>query len=1055
MTRPYPILFCKYILAAVAHQFTVDIITPMPDLRQGHLHHIPAGRPFADDLAQGILAMVTDPQDMSDSIILLPNRRLSTSLRTSFLRIAEGKSQLLPRMMPIGDIDEDAAELIAAGWDADDKPPIIDGLDRQLILSRLVRQFLVGTDLAVLSDAEVIALARALGQFLDQMQTAGCDPAQLDGLTEGDHAGHWQRILNFLKIVTQSWPEVLAEKSLSDPVIWRNAAIEARAEAWRKNPPKGLVIVAGSTGSVASTQSLMKAVLTLPRGHLVLPGLDMDMPEDDWRVLSSDQEKALSEEQTGHPSEASSEGFFDAGLVAHPQYPLAHLLEVLGVARAEIGLWPGVEISSDRYDPRATGRLALLREAMRPAQQSGQWRLIPERQDVKPSSLNGLMRVDCYDRRQEAEVIALAMREVLETPGKTAMLISGDQRLSQMVSGELKRWGVMVSSSAGQKLSETSPAQFMQLIIEAWQSDFAVVPLLAMARHRLASAGLEKSVFRQELRTLERLVLRGPKIEGGLKEIAAKAHDESKSLGQFVERHLIKPMMPLMALDGRINLTLADFADAHGSAAELLAAHPDADTLQPWQGQDGTRLAKFMHKLGLHGQTTPLEAHAYAPVLQVLMAGEVIYPDHIDHPRLSILGTVEARMQAADLTILGGMNEGISPPETPADPWMSNTMRVDFGLPHAHWRIGHAAHDAVMAMARPEVLITQAGRDQGAPTQVSRWLRRIDAVLDVAQLSWPDSNRFIDLADALTPKALAVKPCLRPEPKPKLDLRPTQFSATGLDTLLRDPYAIYARRILNLKALPELEEGLGAADRGTIIHDALADFIDSHPQPLGVDDAFDALIKAGQTAFAPYKDNPSVMAFWWPRFEEIARFIAEQERIRTEFNAKSHAEIDGQITLSAAGVDHIITARADRIDCGANNDAYIIDYKTGTAPAKKAVEGGRALQMLVEALILADGGFAPITAERDDVFQQIRLSYWKLTGKRNAAGQVAQVTPKDDEYIDQTRQGLTDLLAAFQNPDQGYRAEPVANEANPYSDYRHLARVAEWSIMTDDGDDGA
>ena len=431
--------------------------------------------------------------------------------------------------------------------------------------------------------------------------------------------------------------------------------------------------------------------------------------------------------------------------------------------------------------------------AMRPAQQSGQWRQIPERQDVKPSSLNGLMRVDCYDRRQEAEVIALAMRETLETPGKTAMLISGDQRLSQMVSGELKRWGVMVSSSAGQKLSETSPAHFMRLIIEAWQSDFAVVPLLAMARHRLASAGLDKSAFRQELRKLERLVLRGAKIEGGLKAIAAKAHDKSQSLGQFVDRHLIEPMTPLMALEGQINLTLADFADAHGRAAELMAASPDVETLELWQGQDGTRLAKFMHKLGLHGQTTPLEAEAYPSVLQVLMAGEVIYPDHIDHPRLSILGTVEARMQAADLTILGGMNEGISPPETPADPWMSNTMRVDFGLPHAHWRIGHAAHDAVIAMARPEVLITQAGRDQGAPTQVSRWLRRIDAVLDVAQLSWPDSSRFIGLAEALTPKSLTVESCLRPEPKPNVELRPRQFSATGLDTLLRDPYAIYAR----------------------------------------------------------------------------------------------------------------------------------------------------------------------------------------------------------------------------------------------------------------------
>ena len=211
-------------------------------------------------------------------------------------------------------------------------------------------------------------------------------------------------------------------------------------------------------------------------------------------------------------------------------------------------------------------------------------------------------------------------------------------------------------------------------------------------------------------------MLRGPKIEGGLKAIAAKAKKESKSLGQFVENHLMAPMMPLLDLQGRINLTLADFADAHGKAAELLAARPDTDLLDPWQGQDGTRLAKFMYKLGLHGKNTPLEARAYASVLQVLMDGEVIYPDHIDHPRLSILGTVEARMQAADLTILGGMNEGISPPETPADPWMSNTSGLAMAItascaawPIRQWAWGKPKSTRIVLLIQGSAGIAEIG----------------------------------------------------------------------------------------------------------------------------------------------------------------------------------------------------------------------------------------------------------------------------------------------------------------------------------------------------------
>ena len=995
-----------------------------------HLHHIPAGRPFAEDLARGILAMVDDPKDMSDSIILLPNRRLSKSLKTAFLRLAEGKAQLLPRMMPIGDIDEDAAELIAAGWDASDKPPIIDSLDRQLLLSRLVKQFLHGTDLASLSEAEVIALARALGSFLDQMQTAGCDPEDLADLTNGDHAGHWQRILSFLNIVVMRWPDVLNEQALSDPVVWRNAAIEARAKAWQEQPPKGLVIIAGSTGSQPSTQVLMRSVLKLSRGHVVLPALDTEMPEQDWQDLQE---------------ESSQEGF-DPSLVSHPQFPLANLLKILEIDRQDIALWHGVPKGRDDYDAEKTGRLALLREAMRPAKQAGQWRLIPERQQIKHQALDGLKRVDCYDRKEEAFVIALAMREALETPGKTAMLISGDQRLSQMVSGALKQWGISVSSSAGQSLDQTPVAHFLQLIIDAWQSDFATIPLLAMARHRLAAAGMDKTEFRHKIRLLERHVLRGPKIKGGLKALAEKAHEENQDLGQFVHDHLIRPLTPLVALEGRINLTLADFADAHGQAAEMMGATP-VDQLEPWRGQDGVRLGKFMHRLGLYGRKIPMKAASYPAVLKTLMSAEVIYPDHVDHPRLSILGTVEARMQSADLTILGGMNEGIAPPEVPVDPWMSNAMRVEFGLPHAHWRNGHAAHDAVMAMARPEVLITLAGRDKGTPTEASRWLRRIDAVLSVAQQTWPRADYYKDYAAGLMPDIGNISPCPRPAPKPPVDLRPTQFSATQIDTLLRDPYAVYAKRILHLAALPALDEVLGAADWGNVNHKALAEYLNNYPQGLSKDEAYQAIIKVGKEAFLPYQDNPQVPIFWWPRFEQIARYIADLDGDKKGQFKQRFGEIKGQITIDIDGKSHRLSAQADRIDLTIDGKINIIDYKTGTPASKTQVENGRALQLLVETLIAAEGAFPDV----DKDIEISSLQYWKLSGRRDAPGKVNDVTPKDDDFINNVRDGIEGLLRRFQNPDQAYAAEPVEKEANPYSDYRHLARVAEWRVTATDG----
>jgi ATP-dependent helicase/nuclease subunit B len=999
---------------------------------RGHIHHIPAGRPFAEDLVRGIMELTSSPMDMSDSIIMLPNRRLSKDVRTAFLRLTKGKAQLLPRMLSIADVDEDASELITAGWDADDLPPVIDGLERQLHLSQLIDVFLKArpglTSASDLAMAEVMSLSKALADFLDQIQMAGCDTARLDDLTAGEHAHHWGLILGFLKIVTSYWPALLKEKNKSDPVIWQNAAIAARAKAWQDQPPKGVVVIAGSTGSVPATQVLMKSVLGLERGHVVLSGLDLGMDDDDWQDLMREDESLM---------------------VSHPQYPLSALLNALAVLRQDVELWCGTAISPDPYDAEASGRFELLREAMRPPHQTVKWRQIPERQKITAASLKGISRVDCYDRQEEAMVIALAMREVLEVPSKTAVLITADQGLSQMVSGELMRWGVDVRPSAGQKLVDSPPAQFLRLMLDAWVTDFAPVPLLAAARHRLAAGGMDKSEFRQKLRILEMRVLRGPRVEGGLKGLEAKARDVDLSLGNFVRDHIMAPLAPLLKIDNQADLTLADLVDAHARAAENFAAQAE-NHLAPWQGQDGVRLAKFLHKLGLYGSGIKLNRDAYSGVLHVLLAGQVIYPDDCGHPRLAILGNVEGRMHTADLTILGGMNEGMAPPQTSPDPWMSNAMRQDFGLPHAHWRIGHAAHDAAIALARPEVLITQASRDDGSPTEPSRWLRKLDAVMEVAGLSWPDQTRLPYLAEQINSHDGGVVATPRPNPAPGVELRPRQFSATQLDTLLRDPYAIYARRILELKALRDLDEQPGAAERGTVIHLALKAFIAAYPSGALPADAYEKLLEFGRREFAAFEGQQKVSTFWWPRFENMARWFIEVEQNRRSQMVESFAEIKGRMVLDSPKGEFILTAQADRIDLGNNGGLHIVDYKTGSPPTKTEVKNGRALQLLVEALLAAEGGFPDISDDRADI---AALAYWQMSGKAGEAGKIHEVIP-DDDFITQAHQGILTLLEEFDDPAKGYLSEPRQKESNPYSDYKHLARVREWSTYSDDNGDG-
>lgn len=981
------------------------------------IHHIPAGEDFAAALVRGVMARVASPEEMADSILLLPNRRLAKAVRLAFLRYSEGTPMVLPRMLPIGDVEEDAVELAEAGWDSGDLPPVINRLERQLHLARQLAD--PATPLA-----DTLALGRALADFLDTAQTNQCDFSRLAELAEGDHATHWQKILTLLDLLGQWWPLKLEDLGKSDPVIWRDAAIMARAKAWENSPPRGLVIIAGSTGSIAATRALMKAVLGLDRGHVVLPGIDIGMAEEDWSSLDKDDETAI----------------------CHPQYQLKQLLDTLHCDRHQLECW-----CEDLAAQPESPRISLLREAMRPARQTLQWQKIPDRDAIPAVSLKGLNRIDCHDRREEAEVIALAMREVLETPDKTAALVTADRILAETVTATLARWGIEIADSAGTSLVETPPAQFIRLIAQAWYDQMKPVSLLSLLQHRLASADMPRSEFRRLVRRLDSTVLRGRARYGCLDDLLKMAQRKGEDdLADLLEHRLIPILQPLENLPRDHRVSLAEMADILGGVAENLASTPE-DPLAVWQGQDGMRVARFLEQLSGHGQLITVAAQEWPSVLTVLLSGEVIYPDVVGHPRLAILGPVEARMQHADLIILGGLNEGTSPPQTPPDPWMSNAMREDFGLPPAHWRVGLAAHDAFMAMAAPEVLLTRAQRLEGAPTEMSRWLRRLDAVIKVAKLDWQQDTSLRELARQMNRARGRVEPISEPAPKLTADQRPRTFSATGLDTLQRDPYAVYAAKVLELKALKPLQELPSAADKGSAIHAALRDFIRAFGAGPLPPDALVHLLDYGRKAFAEFADDPLVAIFWWPRFEAIAGWFVQHEQSRRSGISRSHAEITGKMTVAGRTGEFTLTAQADRIDVLDDGRVRVIDYKTGTAPSMKDVQTAKALQLRVESVLVAAGGFDDIAAGRTIE----NLEYWKLTGHVTTPGKITAIkeNSKDGTPFDDL-DPIQSLLCQFDDDGAEWKAEvDIKNPLNKFSDYRHLARIDEWRLLSEEDEE--
>jgi len=959
---------------------------------------LPPGLPFVESLAAHLLAEAgDDPLILAGMEVLLPTRRACRALSDAFLRLTEGRPLLLPRLTPLGDLESDEPDPSGAA----ELPPALPPLERRLILTRLVLAMEAGRGGQPPLPDQALRLASELARLLDEIGAERLDPAGLAGLAPDEHAAHWQVTLDFLSILTQVWPSILTERGAIEPSERLNRIVAARIAAWARTPPTHPVIAAGSTGSNPAIADLLAAIAALPTGRVVLPGLDTEIDEASWAALD--------------PS--------------HPQYGFKEVLTRIGIERRTVT--PLLAIPDPRH-----ARMRLLAEALRPAATCEAWRdLVP----LPPETVAGLSRLDAPGPREEAGAIALMLREALEVDGRTAALVTPDRTLARRVADELGRWGIRIDDSAGRPLGLTEPGAFLRLSARMVAEDFAPIDMLACLKHPLAAGGRTAAAFRALVRRLEIAVLHGPRPAAGTEGLRAALKGKDPALIGLVDdlEILAQPFVTLLAAP---EASLTEIARAHLEFAEALAtADGQPGPLRLWGGETGETAARFAAELVEAAPALrPIAGRHYPALLEELMAGSVARSSWETHPRLHIWGPLEARLQQADLLILGSLNEGTWPGAAEADPWMSRPMRAAFGLPPPERRIGLAAHDFTQGFAAPRVVLTRARRVEGTPTVPSRWLTRLEAVMAACGLSFAeDSSQWLDWHDRLDRPDAWVRPA-PPAPRPPLSARPRRLSVTEIETWMRDPYAIYARRVLDLKALDPIDADASAAEYGEMVHKALERFLKAFPDRLPPDPVAD-LIAIGRAEFAEAVSSPSVWAFWWPRFVAIAGWVAEREVERRPDLASIHAEIRGTLEIDAPGGPFTLTAKADRIDRRKDGMLDLIDYKTGQPPTIREVAAGYAPQLPLEAAIARRGGFAGIPAA-----DTARLLYWRLKGgepggEERPAG--ADATALADEALD----GLRALIAVFDDENTAYAARPHPEHAPKYSDYLHLARVREWA----------
>jgi ATP-dependent helicase/nuclease subunit B len=964
-----------------------------------------------------------------------------------FLELGGNGAAILPRIRPIGDVDEH--EFILSRADELDPAilPAIAPAVRQFLLARLINEWAdahpeTGLARALLGfPGQVFALARSLGNLVDSFETEEISLDEIERLMGADFPEHRLAMLDFLAIVRKRLPEELARRGLIGRAARRSLLLSREAADFERHGSDGPVIAAGSTGSIRATAKLLRVVARLEEGAVVLPGLDLDMDEASWQSIA---------EEPGHP-----------------QHGLKQLLSVLGVDRKEVSFYPGSELA-----PAAEARLWLASEMMRPSETSDLWwPSLARRSDDIRAAMQGVELIEAADQREEARVIATIMRRSLELEGRNIRLITPSRRLARRVRAELRRWSIELADLAGEPCSQTQGGAFLRLLLELGLSRFSPLEFAQLLKHPFFRLSADRPGFSSLLCNLEIALLRGaiePKGLFGLRLLLAERMRAAMSgerprgrlhsslarltgadwrgISDFVERFAAaaSPFLDLMAQNRQASLET--FIRTHLQCAEALTSSGRGLSLL-WQGEEGEVLSDlFADLLGHAAEAPALSPADYAALVTGELAARVVRPSREDHPRLAIMGLLEARLLHSDSVILAGLNHGLWPAEAEIDPWLSRPMKAQVNLSSPDRRIGLSAHDFVHSFLSPAVYITYSRKIDGVPTVPSRWITRLEAVLNAGCEPRPALSRsspWLAWAAELD-RGETRKTVSPPRPKPPLAARPRILSVTRVEKLINNPYLVFAENILGLEPLDPLSKRLSAADRGSLVHEALHDFAKSNATV--AEDALDRLLAAGHAIFSPWFYDPQVQAFWWPQFQRIAQWFIDHERAWRRDCHCQHCEIDAASVLAIGGTEFTITARADRIDARADGTMRIIDYKTGQLPSLKAVDEGFAPQLPLEAWLAAQGAFSGCPACEVSELIFVRLTGGQTPGEIRLAGNSGPA-----ELARAAHQGLLKLLSGYASPDTPYLALDVDDSYGSVGDVYHLARTREWLNSAESG----
>lgn len=894
-------------------------------------YSVPIHCDFLTVLAQGILEnLIKFPEfSLTDYTLFLPTQRSTRILKDIFLKLSPDSAILLPRMFTINMLEQSEELDFYPGsplLQSLDIPPVISYHKRILALSRLVDKFYSKIHGKTLYFSFTLKITQTLIRLLDEFQEENLFLEALENLQPEELSFHWEKNIDFLKILFKAWPAYLAEQELSDPVFHKIESLKEKLQQWEQSPPKTPYIVAGFIGTTYTSRLLLEGMQKLPRGMIFLWGLDHGLTDDIW-------EKGVGKQ----PS--------------HYQFGFYKILHHLGLKRCNFHLWDSRTIAKStdigHFSPAQQENYeAFLQQIFYPCVYAFSWKT-----NVHNKSF------DCFDHlhlleseniHQEAQCIALILRHTLEEKGKTAVLVTPNHELSKRVVHNLHQWNIDINLSSGIPLVKTPLFSFLYDFVFCL-TQFSIIHLFSFFKSPFFVFGQPAGTIKFHVRSFEKYIRQKSLLLNSWGSFETFLHENpDKEFTKYFLHPFFKILQPL--LDTQISLSFRERLCLYHQTLEVFACD-EQEKLYLYNSDIGEIYQQALSELCLLEEIPPIPL-VETPHILYILCEEYIIREVRDsyklHPCLNILGIFEARLFSADVVILGGLNETSWPQMFDVGQWFNRSMRIKAGLPDPEQFIGQHAYDFYSHLFHGEVYMTRSKKANGTQMTESRWISQLKACLhslpsQAMESIYQKGRMYSQWNHKFCNTALNIKKnCPQEDSSPGVSkqLLPQELSPSSIRILLKNPYQFYARYILHLKPLKPLENTTSSASTyGLILHSLLENLlpvlrIQDNKAPLISQDIFiqKFLAQVKRLLYSQHPEDYCMYVLWEKNFSNLAEKFYTEEK--DNFHIKSITETKGRYPYTLEdGSSVTFSARMDRVDYG-SNILQVMDYKTGEKPKK-------------------------------------------------------------------------------------------------------------------------